>query len=210
MSQPIKASLCILAEGDSHERFRPLLTSVLSHTPLDRVELRLAFGRSEQSFHNALGTLCPRGFWPTRHLLPDDIERFGLTAKEGYRVWLWNTPRYTTREQLAPLLFHDVALDSEYVICLDQGTVVEAGWWEALSPLMEQGIDYIGEPGWHDFLPGEAEQIFTQPWYLGVPLERRERRLGTAYMGGGFMAVRSECLRDVAYPGEVWLGDGER
>jgi hypothetical protein len=26
-------------------------------------------------------------------------------------------------------------------------------------------------------------------------------------MGGGFMAVRSECLRDVAYPGEAWLGE---
>jgi hypothetical protein len=55
-----------------------------------------------------------------------------LTAKEGFRVWLWTTPRYTTREQLAALLFHDVALEAEYAICRDQGTVVEPEWWEAL------------------------------------------------------------------------------
>jgi hypothetical protein len=175
--------------------------------PPERVELRVAFAECDQNFHNVLGTLCPDGAWPTRHLLPGEIERFGWTAKEGFRVWAWNSPRSLTAEQLARLLFHDVALEAEYAIRLDRETGVESGWWEALAPLMEQGIDYIGQAEWHDYLPGEAERILAQAWYMGVPLERREGRLGVAYMSGGFMAVRSERLREVEYPGEIWLGE---
>jgi hypothetical protein len=207
MSQRLQTAFCLVGRRASHDGFRDCLWSVLKHAPLERVELRLAFAQAEESFHNALGTLCPDGCWPTRHLLPAAIERFGWTAKEGFRVWAWNSPRSLTREQLARLLFYDVAMEAEYAICLDQGTCLEAALWEALAPLMEQGIDYIGQPGWHNYLPGEAERILAQPWYMGVPLERREGRLGTAYMGGGVMAVRAERLREVEYPGEIWLGE---
>jgi hypothetical protein len=202
-----RAVVCVVAENACHERFRDWLRSVLTHTPLERVELRLAFAQAEQSFYYALGTLIPDGGWPTRHLLPGEIERFGWTATEGSRVWAWNARRIRTREQLARLVFHDVPLEAEYAICLDRGASLEAGWWEAIAPLMEQEIDYVGRPAWHEYLPGEAERIQTQPWYMGVPLERREGRLGTAYLGGGFVAVRCERLREVEYPGEVWLGE---
>jgi hypothetical protein len=205
--QPPQAAVCCVAQKVSDERFRSCFLSFLDHTPLKRVELRLAFGQAERNFYYALGTLIPDGACPTRHLLPEGIERFSWTAKEGFRVWAWNTPRSSTPEQLARLLFHDVALEAEYAVCLDQGTCLEAGWWEALAPLMAQGIDCIGQPAWHEYAPGEAERIMAQPWYMGVPLQRRDGRLGTAYMGGGLMAVRCECLREVQYPGEVWLGE---
>lgn len=207
MAKHSKAAVCVVAQRASQERFRDCLRSILNHTPLERVELGLAFARAEHSFYNALGTLIPDGAWPTRHLLPEGIERFGWTAKEGFRVWAWNAPRSLPREQLARMLFHDVALEAEYAICLDQETCVEPGWWDGLAPLMEQGIDYIGQPAWHAYGPGEAERVMAQPWYMGVPLQRREGRVGTAYMSGGLMAVRGECLRDVQYPGEVWLGE---
>ena len=119
MSQQTKLAVCLLANGESGEHFQCCLSSILKHTPLDQVELRLAFGEARYSFNYALGTLCPGGVWPTRCLLPGEVERFGWTAKEGFRVWAWNSPRSLTREQLARLLFHDVPLEGEYAICLD-------------------------------------------------------------------------------------------
>jgi hypothetical protein len=207
MAPPSKVVVCLLVKGESDDHFKSCFWSILKHTTLDQVELRLAFGESAYNFNYALGTLCPDGVWPTRCLLPEEVERFGWTAKEGFRVWAWNSARSLTREQLARLLFHDVPLEGEYAICLDQGTCVEEGWLDALSPLMTQGIDCIGRPAWHEYLPGEAERIQAQPWYMGVPFERRDGRLGVAYFGGGLMAVRCERLRDVEYPGEVWFGE---
>ena len=45
---------------------------------------------------------------------------------------------------------------------------VEPGWWDALLPLLEQRIDYIGQPWWVRYLPGQQDMIRAQPWYRGV------------------------------------------
>jgi hypothetical protein len=207
MSDLRKASVCILIQGHSPDLFRSWFGKFLNHLPVGQVELRLGFAQATECFHYALGTLNPDGGWPERNELPGAIERFGLTAKDSLRVWAWYSPGPLAREALARLLLHDVPVTADYAICLDQDSNVEAGWWDALVPLMEQGIDYIGQPGWHEYGPGEAERVQAQPWYMGAPLARREGRLGVSYMRGGVMAVRAERLREVQYPGEVWLGE---
>ena len=92
---------------------------------------------------------------------------------------------------------------------IDQSACVEAGWWDALVPLMEKGIDYIGQPGWRDYLPGEVERMQSEPWYMGVPLTRREGRLGVAFMRDGFVVVRPERLREANFPPPGANGRGD-
>ena len=209
MSQPCQATVCVVARGDFADSFRRCLASVLEHTPRERIELRLACSDAVYSFNHALGTLCPSGCWPQQQALPGGIERFHWTAKDGLRVWAWQSPRRLPREQLARLMFHDVALKSDYAICLDQSACVEAGWWDSLVPLMEKGIDIIGQPGWHDYVAGEVERLQGEPWYMGVPLARREGRAGVAFMRDGFVAARSERLREANFPPPRCNGRGD-
>jgi hypothetical protein len=207
MSQACRAAVCLLVQGDSHERFRRCLWSVLDHMPPERVELRLAFSESVQSFHYTLGTLTPDGAWPARDVLPGGTERWNWETNEDIPIWAWHATGKLSHERLARLLYHNVPLEAEYAICLDQGSFVEAGWWDALLPQMEQAIDYIGQPAWHDYLPGEADRIKAQPWYMGVPLARREGRLGVTFMSAAAMAMRAARLRDIEFPGEILLGE---
>jgi hypothetical protein len=207
MSDKHQATFCIFAQGDAHEQFKACFHGVLKHTPQERVELRLAFAQSRHSFQYTLGVLVPDNAWPARQRLPGAVDRFHFAAIDGRPVWVWHSPGRLTREQLAKLLFHDATLTTEYAICLDQAASVEAGWWDTLAPHMERGIDYIGQPRWHEYTASEAERVQMQPWYMGVPLSRREGRLGVAYMDGGLMAVRSERLQGAEYPGEVMLGE---
>jgi hypothetical protein len=206
MSDARQAAVCIVSHGDANEAFQRCFNSILSHTPVERIELRLAFAQSRRSVHYALGVLVPDGAWPARQQLPDGIERFHFTAKDGLPVWVWYTPGKATREQLVRLIFQDVPLRTDYAICVGEGSV-NAGWWDRLAPLMDRGIDYIGQPQWHEYSPTEAERVQTQPWYMGVPLARRNGKPSVAFMGGGLVAVRTERLQGVEYSGEVALGE---
>ena len=113
------------------------------------------------------------------------------------------------KEPMARLMLHDVPLATDYVVWFDDDSFVEEGWWEALCPLFDRRVDYIGQPWWLDYLPGQEEMIRNQPWYRGVPFEHRGGRPGVGFMTGGFLAVRSERLREADFPDteRAWKGD---
>ncbi len=209
MCQAPQAAVCLFALEGSPDALRRCLGSILKHVPRERIELRLAFSHATDSLHYTLGTLTPDGAWPRRIALPGGIERFEFTADRDLRVTVWHAPQRVPREQLARLLFHDVPLSADYAICLDQGACVEAGWWDALAPLLDKGIDYIGQPAWHEFRATELERLQAQPWFLGVPPARREGRPGVSYMRDGFVVVRSERLREGHFPPPGWPGRGD-
>jgi hypothetical protein len=73
---------------------------------------------------------------------------------------------------------------------------VQAGWWDALAPLMAQKVDYIGRPSWRDYQSGSVERLQTHAWYMGVPPARREGRVGISYVSSRFMVVRARCLQE--------------
>jgi hypothetical protein len=106
-------------------------------------------------------------------------------------------------------LFHGIALTTEYTIWFDDDTYVEPGWWEALVPVLDQGIDYIGQEWWAWYLPGQTEMSAHQPWYRGVPWTTVNERPGVRFMTGAFVVVRSECLRAANFPDTSfsWKGD---
>ncbi len=196
MNETKQATVCLFASPSLHV-FRRTLGGVLSHTPANRIELRLAFSQAPDSLAYAVRALTPDGAWLKHEQLPDDVERFEWTAPQGLCIRAWSTARRLSREQIGRLMDRDLSLETEYAIFLDSGTVVEAGWWEALVPLFEQRMDYIGRPAWRDYLPGEVEQLQSYPWYMGVPPARREGRPGVSYMAGSFVAIRTERLRQV-------------
>ena len=51
---------------------------------------------------------------------------------------------------------------------------------------LEQGIDYLGPPSWHDYSTPQIEAIRTHSSYLGVPFDRREGRYGAWFVLWGF------------------------
>src|SRR5437660_980045 len=97
-------------------------------------------------------------------------------------------------------LFHDVPIKSDYVVCLNDDSLLLAGWWEALGGVFNQGIDYVGQSSWHPYSAAQLEAVQSFPWYMGVPFDRREGKPGVSYMRAGFMAVRSEGLRQANFP----------
>jgi len=202
-----QAAVCIFAAGDAAAGFRQCLESVVSHTPLEHIELRLAFSKATPSLHHALGVLCPDGIFPRHDALPGNVERFDWAGRDGLGVVAWSSATSIARDALARLVFHDVQLTAEYAICLNQDVVVEADWWESIVPLLEKGVDYIGQPSWHDYLPGEAERFQASRWYMGVPHVRREGRPGVSFMRDGIVAVRSERLREADFPQAGHLRD---
>jgi hypothetical protein len=101
---------------------------------------------------------------------------------------------------MARRMFYDLPLDAEYVVWLDDDSFAEPGWWQALLPLLERRVDYIGQPWWVYYLPGQLDMIRAQPWYRGVPFETRRGRPGANFMTGGFLAVRAACLREADFP----------
>jgi hypothetical protein len=199
MSETRQATVCLFASR-SIDTFRQTLGSMLRDTPMDHIELRLAFSQAADSLAYAVGVLAPDGAWLKREGLPDDMERFEWRGTQGLCIRAWSTSRPLSRDEFGRLMVRDVPLATEYAVFLDSAVVVEAGWWQALEPLFEQRIDTIGRSAWRDYLPGEVEQVQRYPWYMGVPAERREGRPGVSYMAGGFVAIRAERLRQANYP----------
>src|SRR5262249_31414752 len=74
------------------------------------------------------------------------------------------------------------------------------GWGRGFWGVVDGGVDYIGQSWWVNYLPGQEEMIRSQPWYRGVPFQTHAGRSGVRFMTGGFMAVRSQCLREANFP----------
>jgi hypothetical protein len=204
---PPLTAICIVSSGDRADAFESCLHDVLDHSPLRDVELRLGFSQATLSLHMALGVLCTNAAKIHRHELHGGVERFRWLGPENMTVWAWQAPASQAKEHLLDLLFHDVRLDAAYAVWLDDQCTIKPGWWEALRPLLDQGIDYIGQPRWHDYRPGEVEAMQSRPWYLGVPPARREGRPGVSFMGGDCCVVRSERLREAQFPGRALRGN---
>ena len=183
----------------ARDAFASRLDKLLRHTPPGVMELRLGFSRAVHSLHYALGLLCPDGTTPGRQELPGGIERFWWADAGGPPVLAWNVPGGVDRDVMARLLFYDVPLSTDYAVCLEDGSDIEGGWWETLTPLLDQGIDYLGNPRWQDYTPVQMEHIQAHPYYLGVPFGR-DGRPGVSFMAGGLLVAPSERLREANYP----------
>jgi hypothetical protein len=208
MTHVRRATLCQLANGDRPGGFRRRLDRLLGAVPAGDVERRLGLGQAPACAAYALGRLCPDGTAPRHAALPGGLERFGWTAAGGLPVWLWHAPAGLGRTELAQRLVTDMPLTTEYVLRFEGDAWVEDGWWPALLPLLEQGIDYLGRPAWGFYGPGQAEALPAQPWYRGRPPEVRDGRPGVEYFGGGFAGVRVARLREVDRPGAAAGGPG--
>jgi tetratricopeptide (TPR) repeat protein len=195
-----RATVCILTYGDYREYFGRCLDSVLEHTPLDQIELRLGFNDAESSFAYAWEKLGAREAWPELTRLPADIERFTFHSPLGMKVLLWKSPVNLYKEPMARLLYHNVVLDTEYAIWLDDDSYVEEGWWPALCQVMDRQIDYSGQSWWADYFPGQTEMIKAQPWYRNLPFDLQDGKPGIRFMTGGFVLLRSERIRQADFP----------
>ncbi|HEY7310265.1 MAG TPA: hypothetical protein VH643_12955 [Gemmataceae bacterium] len=203
-----RVTLCALTFGNYLPYFRRCLESLLAAPPQEPFELRLGFNDAPTSFAYAVGRLGADGAAWMHTRVPGGVERFTNTGDDGMPVWLWHSPVNLYKEPMARRLFHDVPLTTEYVLWFDDDSYVEPGWWEQLRPLLERQVDYIGQPWWVYYLPGQEEMIRAQPWYRGVPFARQDGRTGINFMTGGFLAVRSERLREANFPdtGFWWKG----
>jgi predicted O-linked N-acetylglucosamine transferase (SPINDLY family)/ADP-heptose:LPS heptosyltransferase len=194
------STICILTYGDHLPYFRRCLDSVLEHTPLGEIELRLGFNNAPASFNWARRRLGSESIPQDTANLSEDVQRTTFRSPNGTTVRLWNSPVNLYKEPMARFMYHDVRLDTDYVIWFDDDSYVEAGWWQALCEIFRQKIDYIGQSWWADYFPGQLAMIEAQPWYRAVPIPLREGNPGVEFMTGGFMAVRSQRIREANFP----------
>lgn len=195
-----RVTICILTYGEYLAFFRRCFDSVLATTPLDQIELRLGFNQAAESFGYACERLGAAIADVERKMLDRDIERLSFRSPAGMTVHMWNSPVNLYKEPMARLMYHDLPLETEYAVWFDDDSFVEDGWWPALQALLDRRIDYIGQRWWVDYLPGQAEMIQAQPWYRGVPFELVNGKAGVQFMTGGFLAVRSERIRQANFP----------
>jgi len=182
----------------------------LRHTPAGRIELRLGFNAAPASLAYARGELPAEGGAAEDLSLAGGVRRESYVSRGGMMtVRLWVSPANLYKEPMARLMLHDVPLATDYVVWFDDDSFVEEGWWETLCPLFDRGVDYIGQPWWVNYLPGQQDMVRAQSWYRGVPFEARDGRPGVWFMTGGFLALRSERLREANFPDteRAWKGD---
>jgi Flp pilus assembly protein TadD len=206
--RPARATVCILTYGDHVPYFRRCLDSVLRQTPPGRIELRLGFNDAPASLEYARRGL-PTESAVESHTLPSGVRRSSYVSRDGLLVRLWDSPANLYKEPMSRIMYHDLPLGTDYVVWLDDDSFVEEGWWQALCPLLDRGVDYIGQEWWVKYLPGQEDMIRVQPWYRGVPFQRRAGKTGSWFMTGGFMVIRSQWLREVNFPDteQDWKGD---
>ena len=203
------ATVCILTYGEHRPYFERCLESVLATTPHGAIALRLGFNDAPTSLAYTRERLGLGDDTAAADLAAGGVRRAAFVTAGGMTVRIWDSPVNLYKEPMARLMYHDVPLVSEYAVWLDDDSYVEPGWWEALLPLLARKVDYIGQHWWVDHLPGQAEMIRAQPWYRGVPFDRRAGRPGTWFMTGGFMAMRADRLREANFPDVDfrWKGD---
>ncbi len=193
--------------------WRRALECLLAHSPPDALAFRFACREAPTLLSYLLGRLVPDGLAPHYALLPGGVERFWWSSP-GPPVAVWNAPAHLDDASLGRLLCHDLPLDTEYVVWL-RDPDVEAGWWEALLPLLEQRVDCIGRPARADLSAEQVDWVRAQPWYRGVPFVSWNGRRGACPVSGGMVALRAACLREGDFPpgppahGRCWWGDQE-
>jgi Flp pilus assembly protein TadD len=206
---PPRATVCVLTFGHYLPYFRRCLDSVLRHTPGGRIELRLGFNAAPVSLAYARRELPAEGKAAEGLSSTGGIRQESYVSRGGMTVRLWESPVNLYKEPMARLMLHDVPLATDYVVWFDDDSFVEEGWWETLCPLFDRGVDYIGRPWWVNYLPGQEDMVRSQSWYRGVPFDARDGRPGVWFMTGGFLALRSERLREANFPDteREWKGD---
>lgn len=197
-----RATLCLTVTGDPSSLASPHLLTLLEAAFSQCLALHLGFSKASISWRYLLGRHCPEGSFPTRAVLPGGTERFSWTSAGGYPVHIWNSGAHVPERELTTALLTNVSsLTTDYVLWFEAGCQLEAGWWEALLPLLEQGTDYLGGTAWVDYAPKDLERLQSRPWYRGVPLERRDGRPGVSFMNP-FWGVRTACLQEIENSGE--------
>jgi hypothetical protein len=192
------ATVVVHASDAIFADWRRGLECVLGHAPPDALALRFACREAPTLLSYLLGRLAPDGLAPHYALLPGSVERFCWTAP-GPPVAVWNAPAGVDDASLARLVCHDLPLQTEYVVWL-RDTAVEAGWWQALLPLLRQHIDCIGRPARVDLQPEQIDWVRAQPWYRGVPFAAEKGKPGAWSVTGGLVALRAACLREADFP----------
>jgi hypothetical protein len=205
-----RATICILTYGDYLPYFRRCLDFILQTTPRGEIELRLGFNAAPISSRYARDRLGLTAGKCESVALSEDVTRISQICPDGFTVRCWDARLNLYKEPMARLLFHDVPLITEYVLWFDDDSFVEPGWWEALRPLLDQKIDYFGQPWMVYYLPGQMEMIEAQPWYRGVPFDCRDGRPCVEYATGGFLGIRSERLREASFPDTNFSWRGRR
>jgi|GEM_PF-23329 len=195
-----RATVCLLTYGNYLEYFRRSLDSILEHSPPEQIELRLGFNDAPASFQYAWETLGGDKASVEKSMLPGEIDRFTFRSPRGVTVHLWKSPVNLYKEPLARLMYHDLFLETEYAIWFDDDSFVEQGWWPELCQVLDRKIDYIGQRWWVDYFPGQTEMIQAQPWFRKLAFESRDGKLGIHFMTGGFIALRSERIRQANFP----------
>ena len=195
-----RVTICIASAEPSAESIRRCVGNLVEHTPLTDIELRLGFCRADHDFYQILGILCPDRAVPEYRRLPQGMERFQWVGRDNLPIRAWSALGGSSNEMLVRAMFHDVPLVTKYVVQMKVDALLEAGWWESLVPLMDQGIDYIGQPAWHEYSPSQQEALQNFPWYMGVPFDHKDGRVGVSYMRPGFVVVKSEGLQQADFP----------
>src|SRR5262249_45822320 len=122
--------------------------------------------------------------------LAGGVRRESYVSRGGVRTGrLWGSPANPYKGPEGRRMVPDGPLATDYVVWFDDDSFVEEGWWEALCPLFDRGVDYIGQPWWVNYLPGQQDMVRAQSWYRGVPFEARDGRPGVWFMTGGFLAL---------------------
>jgi hypothetical protein len=200
MTTPARVTICSIVTCDTPV-LPAALKSLLEAGVSPAISLHLGFARAPLGWRHTFGRLCPSGSLPSRAVLPGGVERFYWTTEGGAPVRAWVTDRDISEARLTTALLTDVAVTTDYLIWFDPRCRLDDGWWEALLPLLDKGIDYIGRPAWVEYSPRDAERLQSRSWYRGVPLERRQGKPGVCFMSG-FWGLRTACLREVEGSGE--------
>jgi len=200
MNQLRPLTVCVLSDDTAPDAFLQCPRMGLAQMPKRNMELRLSFHGAIQEFHECLGTLCPDGAFSRYQKLPHNIDRFTWTGANEQPITAWVSTAKLPKDLLRRHLFHDVPLRTDYVACVAADASLEAGWWDALAPLLDDGADYVGQPAWHPYSQPQMDMIQTQPWFMGVPFDRREGRPGVSYMKPGLVVMRSEGVRQANFP----------
>jgi hypothetical protein len=186
-----RATICVMTGAGNSSAFRCCLLSLLRHTPLDQVEIRLGINGAAESFRDTLNILGGRDHLQDSR--PGQMDRLSFYADDGALVRLWNAPVALPPDRLRTLLQSDVPLQGQYLVSLSDDALVEPDWWSKLCGAFDQGFDYLGRPQWAYFSGGEIDWIRRQSWFRQIPLEKKDGIPGTVYMSG-FVAVRTAFL----------------
>ncbi len=129
--------------------------------PPNDLELRLGLAASSPEGHYALGRLSSEGRVLEYARLPEGVERFRGSTSSGLPFACWCFPRRFPLAVILRWLWCDLPFRSEYVVCIDEDTPPEDGWWSELSSRLQPGVDVVGPVLWNDYPPGEVEFLRT-------------------------------------------------